>query len=64
MAIKIVEEKPHKSVVKRVVCLNCGVTLEYVPNDVKVHIYKDISGTSDSYNYIDCPKCSKRIVVK
>lgn len=33
--IRIIDEKPDASVVKNVICRNCGVKLEYVPADVK-----------------------------
>jgi uncharacterized protein with PIN domain len=64
MTVKIVESAPDKSVVKRVVCKYCGVKLEYVSNDVKQKNYTDISGTSDTYYWIDCPNCKKGITVR
>jgi hypothetical protein len=63
MAIKIIDDKPHKSVVKKRICDNCGVTLEYTPNDVKTTTYQDYGGGSDSYDYITCPNCKRRIEV-
>jgi hypothetical protein len=35
MAIRIIDPGPHKSVVKEVICQNCGATLEYTPADVQ-----------------------------
>ncbi|GEM_PF-2423949 len=35
MAVRAIKVEPDPSVVKRIVCPNCGVTLEYRPNDVK-----------------------------
>ena len=64
MAVKIVDEIPHESVVKKVVCRNCGITLEYVPNDVKSRSHTDYSGTADTYYFIDCLKCQKPVEVK
>jgi hypothetical protein len=64
MAIRIVEEKPDPSVVKRKVCGNCGVTLEYVPADVQRGIDTDYTGGRDPYSYIICPKCGKEVRVR
>ena len=63
MAIKIIDETPDPSVVKRIVCRNCGVKLEYTPNDVKTRNGTDYTGGADGDNYIDCPKCGKRAVI-
>jgi hypothetical protein len=64
MVIRVVEEKPDPSVIKRKVCSNCGVTLEYVPNDVQDGYDTDYTGSRDSYRYIMCPKCSKEVRVR
>lgn len=56
--IKIIEQKPDKSVVKTVICRNCGVKLEYVPNDL-IHN----SGNDWSTDHIVCPNCHKSIVI-
>ena len=63
MAIKIIDEKPHKSVLKKRVCDYCGVTLEYTPNDVKTATSYDYGGGSDDYEFIKCPKCKKILEV-
>ena len=62
--VKIVNKEPHSSVVKEKVCGNCGVTLEYVPLDVKEDYSTDYTGGKDYYNYIICPNCNKRVKVK
>lgn len=64
MAVKIVESKPDPSVVKRCICKKCGVTLEYVPIDVRVHKETDYTGSTDRYDVIDCPNCSYMVFVK
>jgi 5-methylcytosine-specific restriction endonuclease McrA len=64
MAIRIIDDKPHKSVVKEQVCTNCGVTLEYVPADVKEFVHHDYGGGSDVVRYIVCPKCQHQQRVK
>ncbi len=63
MAIKIIDDKPHHSVVKRAICKNCGATLEYVPADTYPLTHHDYGGGSDTYDYIDCPKCSQAVRV-
>ena len=56
--VRIVEEKPDPSVVKQVVCGNCGRKLEYVPAD------KQRGTTSDYYyNFITCPGCKHKVPV-
>lgn len=62
--IKIIDTNPHKSVVKEVVCKNCGSTLEYTPSDVQRSYTTDYTGDKDYYNFIKCPSCSHEIVVK
>lgn len=64
MSIKIIDNTPDPSVVKRIVCNNCGVKLEYTPSDVKTVNGTDYSGGPDGCDYIPCPKCSKRVVIR
>lgn len=64
MAIRIIEEKPDPSVVKRVSCKNCGVGLEYLPVDVTEHHVTDYTGSSDTLRFIICPKCNEHIYVR
>lgn len=54
--MKIVKKKPHPSVVKRRVCSDCGVTLEYVPKDIKVKTYSAY-GSFERDSMIKCPNC-------
>lgn len=62
--VKVVSTEPHQSVVKQIVCKECGATLEYVPNDVKSYHGRDISGGPDGYAWIDCPNCSKKAIIR
>lgn len=62
--MRIIDEKPSKSVVKRKICGNCGVKLEYVPNDVKSRHGTDISGGPDGAEWIVCPKCDNEIILR
>lgn len=64
MTIRIIEEKPDKSVVKEVVCRNCGVKLEYTPNDVLKYEGTDIGGGPDGSWWITCPKCKEDIILR
>ncbi len=62
--VRVIEETPDPSVVKQVICKNCGVKLEYVPADTKQHNGSDYSGDPSGYSWIDCPKCSNKVIVK
>lgn len=64
MAVRVIESKPNPNVVKRKVCRNCGVTLEYLPLDVKQGSDTDYTGSTDVYWYIDCPSCNKEVTVR
>ena len=63
MTIKIINHEPSKEVVKQVICRNCGVTLEYTPNDTVQKSVGDYGGGHDINKSINCPKCSKTINV-
>lgn len=56
--VTVVSTVPHASVVKEVVCGNCGSTLQYVPNDVKTKTISDYLGDKDTIRYIECPVCN------
>jgi RNase P subunit RPR2 len=62
--VTIVKKEPHPSVIKEVICRNCGATLNYVPNEVKSEVHRDYGGGSDTYYFIDCPSCTKKVSVK
>ena len=62
--IRIIDETPHKSVVKEAICGNCGVTIEYTPNEVKSSTHHDYGGGNDTYYHVVCPKCNHQINVK
>ena len=61
--VRVINTDPHKSVVKEVVCRNCGATLEYVPADLQKDYTTDYTGNKEYYHYIRCPQCSKEVVV-
>jgi len=62
--VHIVNKEPHKSVIKEDICHKCGVTLSYVPIEVKEDYTSDYLGDKDYYNYIVCPNCEKKVRVK
>lgn len=64
MVVRVIDDKPHKSVVKEHICQNCGATLEYTPNDVKSEVHSDYGGGSDTYKSIRCPKCNSKEFVR
>ena len=65
--MKIINKEPDNSIVKQVVCMNCGVKIEYVPIDV-VTLWSgtDMGGGSDGASGFKCPnlKCGKNIILK
>lgn len=64
MAVKVIKVKPAKSVVKRVVCDNCGATLEYTPQDLKERHGTDYGGGPDGAEWVDCPNCQKPVILR
>ena len=64
MAIRIISEKPDPKVAKRITCKKCGARLEYFPVDVQEYHGKDIGGGPDGMEWIDCPKCKQRILLR
>lgn len=61
--VVIVNKDPHKSVVKEVICRKCGVTLSYVPIDIKESYSTDYTGGRDTYYFIKCPSCEHQVIV-
>ena len=62
--VTVVSTVPHPSVVKEVVCRNCGSTLNYVKRDIVERTVKDYTGCSDTYHHIVCPTCNDEVSVK
>ena len=62
--VNVVDEGTDPLVVKRVVCSNCGATLEYVPIEVKKYSGTDMGGGPDGREWIVCPKCHKEVTTK
>ena len=62
--IKVIKTEPDKSVIKEVICRNCGSTLEYAPVDVQRDYSTDYTGGKDYYHFINCPTCTCEVRVK
>lgn len=62
--VTVVNTIPHPSVVKEVICRNCGATLQYVPKDIQSHYSRDIDGGGDFQYWINCPPCGNKVTVK
>ena len=62
--VTIVNKEPDKSVLKEIVCGNCGVTLSYVPREVQSYHGTDYSGGSDGQEWVDCPNCNEKAIIK
>lgn len=60
--MKIVKVEPDESVVKRIICSNCGVTLEYVPNDKYGKTYSCCGHIEHDY-FITCINCKQELMV-
>lgn len=59
---RVIEEVPI--VEKRVVCPGCGSTIGYVQNDVQSRHGTDYGGGPDGMEWVDCPACRRRIVLR
>ncbi len=53
-----------ETVARKCSCVGCGALVEYYKNDVSSRHYKDYDGGGDTQYWINCPGCSKRIIVK
>ena len=62
--VNIIKKEPHESVVKKVVCGHCGATLEYVPNETKSRHGTDYGGGPDGEEWVDCPNCNKKAIIR
>lgn len=51
------------SKVLRATCHNCASIVEYTPSETRAVTSRDISGDSDTYHYLNCPKCGKDMSV-
>ena len=61
--VTVIKKEPDGSVLKEIVCSNCGATLTYVPNEVQSYNGTDYSGGSDGCEWVDCPNCNKKAII-
>lgn len=45
-------------------CRDCGAILEYVKKDVKSYSGTDYGGGPDGMDWVDCPKCGGKAVIR
>jgi RNase P subunit RPR2 len=50
--------------VKRVTCRSCASILEYNLSEVKEYHGTDYGGGPDGQEWVDCPHCGKRAVIR
>ena len=62
--VKVISTDPAKSVVKEIVCRNCGATLEYVPSEVLRRDGTDYGGGPDGEEWVNCPNCGKKAIIR
>jgi|JI9StandDraft_1071089.scaffolds.fasta_scaffold694515_2 RNase P subunit RPR2 len=53
-----------ESKVKRVTCRGCASVLEYKQSEVQSRHGRDISGCADGEDYVICPDCGGRAVIR
>ena len=63
--VKVLEIAPQANVAKQCVCDNCGVSLEYVPANVKT-LWEgtDYGGGPAGAKGIECPNCAHQVVLE
>lgn len=60
--VKVIGESPKA--LKQATCKNCAAILEYTQHEVKEYHGHDYSGGSDGMEWIDCPRCNEKVVLK
>lgn len=60
--VKVVGIAPEA--VKQVVCHNCASMLEYTKSEVKEYHGRDYSGGSDGREWIVCPSCGHKVILR
>jgi RNase P subunit RPR2 len=62
MAIEVLSKR-HSSVLKTIICKDCGAELRYAPCDVRAETVSDYSGGKDTYRFIKCPECNAKMYI-
>jgi hypothetical protein len=60
--IRVIGEAPEE--LKRCTCRSCAAKLEYSKWEVNKWSGKDYSGGSAGVEYINCPRCGERVVLR
>ena len=60
--VQVVGEDPKAF--KQVTCEHCAAILQYTLHEVKRRDGKDYSGGADGEEWINCPRCSNKVVLK
>lgn len=60
--VKVIGEAPEA--VKQTVCRACAARLEYTQHEVKEYHGTDISGGPDGMEWIDCPRCGNKAIIR
>lgn len=53
-----------ETAVKRVTCRDCASMLEYCLYEVKSRKVSDYGGGSDGMEWVDCPNCGKKAIIR
>ena len=61
MTVEVIGEAPE--VLKEAKCRGCGALLRYGTKDVHERMVTDYSGSSDLEEWIDCPRCTSRVII-
>lgn len=56
--VEIVGDDPQ--IKKRVTCRECGAILEYTPIETISAKHTDYSGSTETWHYVECPRCSNK----
>jgi len=59
---RVVDEDPM--MYKRCGCRGCAARVEYTQNEVKTYHGTDISGGPAGYEWINCPRCGREIILR
>ena len=63
MAVRVIDETPDPSVVRKATCRRCGARLEFVPLDIQNGVDIDYTGDRGPYAFVRCPKCKSEVRV-
>lgn len=60
--VKIIGEAPEA--VKQATCKHCAAILEYTQSEVKRYNGRDYSGGPDGKEWITCPRCVNKVILR